>query len=184
MTAKSANGWPTVTNADSPSLRDWVIGPVILTLRSGPAGFILAHLAQWFHEEIERLSLHDMPDGANDDHGWGQRFIGDTDVPSNHWSATAMDLNALRHPQHTAVLATYTPTQAKRIRTKLHDKYPGVIWGGDWSVANLDSMHYEFDQITDFTKAEVRTLALALVDTPIGKRLMAAQPKPVHPEKW
>lgn len=181
MTAISANGWRTITSAESESLRLWQVGTVLLTLRSGPAGFVLAHFGQWWHEEIERLDQRDMPD---DDHGWGQRFIGNTGIPSNHWSATAVDLNALRHPQHMPTLETFTATQARRIRTKLVDKYPGLVWGGDWSPENVDSMHIEFDLLSRFTRTDVRDLALALVPTPVGKRVIAAQPKPVTWENW
>lgn len=178
----SDNGWTCITSVDSKLLRSWLIGPVSLTLRAGPPGFVLAHLAQFFHEEIERLWPDDMPDF--DDHGWGQRFIGGgtSGVPSNHWSAVAMDLNAKRHPQGVPTLETYTVTQAKRIRTKLVDKYPGIIWGGDWNA--VDSMHFELDDISRFPKTAVRDLALQLVSTPIGKRVIAAQPMPVIWQKW
>lgn len=175
---RSDNGWSTLGTGSS-LLRSWVVGPITFIGRAGPAGFVLTHLAQWFHEEIERLDQRDMP---FDDHMYGARFIGNTGVPSNHWSATAVDLNALRHPQGTGELATFTPTQVKRIRTKLGDKYAGVIWGGDWNA--VDSMHFELDDISKFTKDAVHDLAVDLVHTPIGKRVIAAQAVPVRWQSW
>jgi hypothetical protein len=148
---------------------------------------VLAHVAQWFHEEIERLTGHDNPD---DDHWYGVRDIGGTGIPSNHQSATAIDLNAARHPQGTPVLATFTPLQAKRITTRLHDKYlDTIVWGGTWpsnpqSTAKTDSMHFELADLSDATKADITRLAIRLVPTPMGKRLIEAQEKPVHWEKW
>lgn len=178
----SQNGWGVIASDSSPLLRSWVIGPVTLTGRSGSPGFVLAHFALWFHEEIERLWPQDMPD--HDDHWYGQRFIGGTNIPSNHWSATAIDLNALRHPQGSEPLETYTPTQVKRIRTKLNDKYsPAVKWGGDFNTTP-DSMHFELQLLSVASKEVIRALALELVQTPTGKRLIKAQTTPVKWENW
>ena len=178
---RSDNGWVCLS-ADSSLLRVWQVGPVSLTLRSGPAGFVLAHYATNWHEKVEPLQIRDMPD--HDDHGHGVRYIGGgtSGVPSNHWSATAIDLNARRHPQGTAPLETFTLSQVRMIRRWVSEKYPGLVWGGDWNA--VDSMHTEFDDIKRFTKDDVRDLALQLVHTPLGQRVIAAQAKPVHWEKW
>ena len=176
----SQNGWG-VLSTTSTLLRPWTIGPVTLTGRTGAAGFVLGHYALWYHEEIERLWPHDMPD--HDDHWHGMRQIGGTNVWSNHASATAIDLNAARHPQGTEPEQTFTSVQCRRIRTKMDDKYPVLKWGGDFNTTP-DPMHVEIRDLDEASKAEVRELALQLVPTPIGKRLIAAQAKPVKWEKW
>lgn len=180
MTLRSDNGWACL-DSDSKLLKVWYVGPTQLTLRAGAAGFILAHLALWFHESLERL---DLANQTYDDHGYGARYIGggSSGVPSNHWSATAIDLNARRHPQNVPTLETFTLNQARRIRTKCAEKYPGVVWGGDWNA--VDAMHFEFDDLKRFDKDAVRDLALTLVPTAVGRRLIAAQPKPVNWQKW
>lgn len=182
MTRVSSNGYPVIESFDDPRLRPWRVGPTVLILRSGPPGFLLAHNALWFHRKIERLWLEDMPD--HDDHGYGQRFIGGTSIPSNHWAAVAEDLNARRHPQGTPVEATFTADQAARIRKRLVTTYRGLIgWGGNWRPENVDSMHFEL--VSYEHRDEVRALAVSLArDTPIGRQLIAAQEKPVEWVKW
>lgn len=177
----SDNGWVCLATG-SPSLRLWRVGPIELMLRSGPAGFVFAHYATNWHEKVEPLQVRDTPDF--DDHGHGTRFIGGgtSGVPSNHWSATAIDLNAKRHPQGVATFDTFTAVQARTIRRWVDEKYPGLVWGGDWNA--VDSMHTEFDDISRFTKNDVTAFALTLVNTPLGKRVIAAQPDPVTWQKW
>lgn len=176
----SDNGWRCLDSA-SPSLRLWVVGPITLKFRTGPAGFVLAHYSWNWHEKVEPLNQRDMP---FDDHGHGERFIGGgtSGVPSNHWSATAVDLNALRHPQGDNPEMSFTSSQMRTIRRFATEKYPGLVWGGDWNA--VDSMHTEFDEISRFTKDDVRDLALQLVHTPLGQRVIAAQPQPVTWQKW
>lgn len=179
---RTSNGYPVIETFQDPRLRSWVVGPTTLLLRTGPPGFLLAHNALWYHRRIERLWPDDMPD--HDDHGYGQRFIGGTDVPSNHWGAVAEDLNARRHPQGSPVEATFTSDQASRIRNRLLTTYRGlIVWGGNWRPENVDSMHFEL--LSYETRNEVRDLAKILAaTTPIGRQLIKAQPKPVEWEKW
>lgn len=179
----SQNGWGCITTANSKLLRPYKIGPVELVLRTGPAGFILAHNALWFHEEIERLWPDAMPD--HDDHGWGQRYIGSTRTPSNHWSATATDLNARLHPQGPEPEVSFTAGQCRRIRKRVAENYGGtLLWGGDFRSTS-DAMHWELtDRASYSTPAKVRAVALDLVDTAVGRRLIKAQSVPVQWRSW
>lgn len=180
----SQNGWDAITSATSPLLRLWKIGPVTLLGHSGPPGFVLGHYALWWHEQIEPLwppAMPPLPD--HDDHWWSQRFIGGTQVPSNHWSATAVDLNALQHPQGTEPEDTFTLTACRRIRTKISGKYPVLKWGGDFRTTK-DPMHTELLSVEEASKTEVRGLALELVETPLGRRLIKAQSSPVPYREW
>lgn len=185
MSAKSQNGWATLT-PDSNQLRIITIGPKDFTGHTGPAGFVLGHWALWSHEEIEPIDVNAT---AADDHWYGQRLIGGTTIPSNHWSATAIDLNAALHPQGVKAEDTFTPAQCRRIRARFTRRYPVLRWGGDFgtrpgSTAKPDAMHTELRPLAEASKADVRTLALELVHTPLGKRLQAMQDKPFKWENW
>jgi len=75
----------------------------------------------------------------------------DTQV-SNHASATAIDLNALKHPR--GVRNTFSKGQVAAIR-RILASYDGVIrWGGDYSTT-VDDMHFEINA----SKARVRAVA-------------------------
>ena len=160
---RSSNGWPIIsTRAEC---RDWLIpGTTIeLPLRSGNAGFVLTHFATNFHRTVEPLDL-----GARgDDHGWSPRPIAGTDIPSNHWSATAIDLNAVAHP----VGAQGTFKKLKkliRLQWMLKIKYKGMIgWGGNWRT-KFDEMHFEIVATHD----EIRMLAQELRKTQAGRDVM------------
>ena len=89
-----------------PRLRRWQIGGTgrAVTLRDGSAGFLLAHVAHWFHANIEAIDT-----GILDDWGWAVRPVrGQTTGYSNHASGTAIDVNATRHPRGVATLRTFT----------------------------------------------------------------------------
>lgn len=71
---------------------------------------------------------------------------GQTTGFSNHDSATAWDLNALRHPR--GVHGTLTPAQVAAVHRILAsitaaDGTPVLRWGGDYIHAPIDAMHVE-----------------------------------------
>lgn len=133
---RSQNGWSVITTGQT---REWIIPDTGRRLRTrpGPAGFVLAHLALWFHETIERIDI-----GTLDDWGYAYRPIrGTTTTWSNHASGTAIDLNAQSHPL--GVRNTFTGDQATAIRERLAGRYDQVIrWGGDYTL-RADEMHFE-----------------------------------------
>lgn len=159
----SANGWKILSQRDT---RKWVVPDTDrhLILAPGAAGFLLTHLALWFHETIELLD-----EGTWDDWGWAPRKIrGRTDVWSNHASGTAVDLNAVSHPM--GVRNTYRDDQAWRIRARLGVFYDGAIaWGGDWKNT-ADEMHFELAG----SSARVLALAHRLRHSPRGLRVAGA----------
>lgn len=132
----SQNAWPVLERDE---LRKWVVPRTgrHLLLEDGPAGFLLAHFASWFHDRIEPLG-----DGEWDDWGWSARKIrGSASTWSNHASGTAVDLNASDHPQ--GVRYTFGPVQRARILARLEHGYGGTIrWGGTYS-GTPDEMHFE-----------------------------------------
>lgn len=167
----SQNGWPVLptsrTTGDLPRLRKWIVPGTgrHLYARDGSAGFLLAFLALWFHERIERLD-----GGVWDDWGWAVRPIRASSTPSNHGSGTAIDLNATRHP----LGARGTFRRARdyvRIRARLA-RMGGVIrWGADYA-GRPDEMHFELCRPLPACERVARRLAL----TPRGRRVLEANP--------
>jgi hypothetical protein len=157
---ESQNGWSVITNAKG--TKWWNAGEAKLQLRPGAAGFLLCHLATWFDQRMERL-------GADqDDFGWSLRRIAGTDIWSNHSSATAVDLNASKHPQ--GERGTFSTDQVLRIEKRLEEAYEHkIVWGGNYHTLP-DEMHWEIQGTFD----EVKILVAKLRDTPIGKQVIEA----------
>jgi len=159
----SQNGWVVLSSEQT---QQWVIPGTgrWLRLSKGPAGFVLAHLALWFHKRIEPLDID-----VWDDWGYAFRPIrGQVSGFSNHASGTAVDLNATKHPL--GVRNTFTLEQASEIRKRLAGRYESVIrWGGDYE-SRADEMHFEVNA----GPARVLALADALDDSPGGRRVRFA----------
>lgn len=142
--------------------------PVRVRLARGEAGFLLAHLALWFHEAVEPLNTQRQLD----DWGWAVRPIRGSTVMSNHASGTAVDLNAILHPMGVPTASTFTAAQIARVHRRLRH-YRGMIrWGGDY-VNRPDGMHFEIDRGHDQVKAYVRE---HVHDTLRGHRIREANP--------
>ena len=159
----SQNGWPVL---EARHTYKWVIPEVgrHLVLAPGPAGFLLAHLALWFHEQLQPLD-----GGVWDDWGYAVRMVrGSSSTVSNHSSGTAVDLNATKHPL--GVRNTFTLDQEREIRARLAGRYAKAIrWGGDYQ-SRADEMHFEIVGST----ADVLALARTLRNSPRGRRVGSA----------
>jgi len=172
--ATSINGYPVIGPAARfdgplPRLRKFVIpgSDRTITLRDGAAGFILAHVALWFHERVE--ALNGKP--ALDDAGWNYREARGSSSWSNHASGTAEDLNWNDHPWHK--VGTFSKIKTALIRAWLKTRYLGCVeWGGNWRSENADEMHFEL--VKDLAACE--RLARILMKSPRGKRLLDANP--------
>lgn len=161
----SQNGWPAL-DPESALLHTWVIparnGAFKLRLRNGSAGFILAHFALWFAENIQPVAK------VADDWGFASRPIrGTTTTISNHASGTAIDLNATAH--QLARTGTFTNTQVRAIHKRLLGLRGVIRWGGDY-VNRKDEMHFEVVQNLAYTEARAKRLML----TPRGLRILHA----------
>ena len=135
--ATSQNGWP----VNPPRRARQVPGTNIrLVVADGPAGDLLLRFAAEFDRLVEDIDT--AAGGVLDDWGWADRPIrGGTDI-SNHASATAIDLNATRHPL--GAVGTFDHAERTALR-RLLDRYEGVIrWGGDYS-GRKDEMHFEIN---------------------------------------
>jgi len=165
----SQNGFPAL-DYGSRLLYTWTIpaknGTLKLTLRNGSAGFVLVHFLVWFSETIEDLT------GAHpaDDWGFAPRPIrGSSTTLSNHASATAADTNATEHPL--GVRGTLTIKEKAKIWLRLK-VYRGVLRHGAFYNGRVDEMHVEINA----PMSAVEKVAYRLMETPRGKRILAANP--------
>lgn len=169
--SKSQNGYPALATRYTgafPRLRKWKIPGTDrhLILRDGSTGFLLVHLAMWFDKNVE-----DVDAGIWDEWGYAYRPVrGYSSSLSNHASGTAMDLNATQH-----VLGksdTFTPAEKARITRRVNKHFNRCIrWGGQYR-GRKDEMHFEIDKPLH----EVERMAISLLDTPRGKKILAANP--------
>lgn len=166
--ALSENGWPTVEYGD-PILHTWVIptkqGNVKISMRNGSVGFILAFYVSLYAQFIEPVVSRIM-----DDWGHATRPIRNGFRPSNHYSATAVDLNATRHP-----LGKFgTVVKEVRLRMLLKWRVKNLLrWGGDYN-GRKDEMHVEARPGTTIRDFEV--VARKLMRSRRGKAILAANP--------
>jgi len=168
--AKSQNGYPVL---ESPSdCVKWIIpmkkgSPKHFVLKPGPAGYVLAHFALFFHESVEPLNTQ----AKWDDWGYAKRPVrGARMTYSNHSSGTAIDCNATEHPLGS--VGSFTDKQEKLIHDRIRNLMRGLIrWGGDYK-GRKDEMHFE---IVGDSKA-VASLAKRLQKTPRGIRISKANP--------
>lgn len=169
--SKSQNGYPALdgnVTGPFPRLRVWRIPTTgrHLALRDGSTGFLLVHLAMWFDKKVE-----DIDSGTWDEWGYAYRPVRGYDTAlSNHASGTAMDLNATQHPLGKE--GTFTPAEEKLILSRVNNFYAGCIrWGGEYR-GRKDEMHFEIDRGLGACERKAR----ALLDTPRGRKILAANP--------
>lgn len=161
------------TDGPLPRLRLWVIPGAgrHLLLRDGAVGFLLIHLATWWHRYFHRL---DAPHEVWDEWGHADRPVrGTTDVWSEHAGGVAEDLDATRHPRGVPILRTFTYLATVRIRRRLR-MYHGVLeWGGNFK-RTPDGMHFEWARGVPLAEAERQ--ARRLFGTKIGQDILRANP--------
>lgn len=168
----SQNGWPVLSGTvggAAPTLRKWIVPGTKrhFIARDGSAGFLLVHLALWWHETIEKIDT-----GVWDEWGYAYRPIrGQSSGFSNHASGTALDINATQHPLGVSTSRTFSADEIAKIHARLR-LYSGCIrWGGDYS-SRPDAMHVEINA----PLATCEKKARALLDSPRGKRILEANP--------
>lgn len=157
--ALTPNGWP----ISPPRSKRRVPGTnVYLEVADGKPGDILMYVAEQFHRRVESLTP------SVDE--WGYSLRRNTNAPSvwsEHASATAIDLNAMRHPNGKS--GTFTANQVREIQ-KIIDEVGGpsvVRW-----LKGFDEMHFEVRA----TPAKLRSVTVpvaAPVDQTPGARTLA-----------
>ena len=124
------NGWPHLSPGSSLIVPLKVAGRTFPGgVRSGSCKTLLTYVAAQYHLRVESLYFGNVD---KDDWGYSDR------PPSNHASATAIDVNATTNPQGVAHSHTYA--QEQQIRAILRECSMQVWWGRDWD--HHDPMHF------------------------------------------
>lgn len=133
----SYNGWPA-----SPDLKTRVIEPVkgvkLKIADNDNVEAVFTYLVINYHRRVDKVT-----GPVNDD--WGFNFRPNANDPTTlscHSSGTAIDLDALEHPNKTPVAKTFTVAQVFEIHKILHELLMTVNWGGDFHHT-IDGMHFE-----------------------------------------
>lgn len=135
--ATSQNGWSASAN-----LKTRVIEPVegvkLRVRDDDDVAYALGYVAAQWHKRVESLVGK-----VTDD--WGFAFRAnrnDPDSLSNHSSGTAIDLNAVQHPNGVATSRTFSAKEAAEIREIVAEFDGALRWGGDYR-GTPDAMHVE-----------------------------------------
>ena len=134
----SYNGWPVGAPAASIGVANYTVPgtSVVLPVKSGDVATVLMYVASRFNGEVEGLDSRQC---------WGYGYrknVNNPSVWSNHASGTAIDLNAVRHPN--GAKGTFSGSQVNSIRDILAFCGDVVYWGGDYR-GTTDEMHFEMD---------------------------------------
>lgn len=132
----SYNGWTASPKfSDFGGLDNRAIAGVTMApgVRRGDVATVLFYIAEQFHHRVEKL----VSPGC-----WGYAYRKNRNANnlSCHASATAIDLNAPRHPN--GKRGTFSKAQVAEIRRILAEVGGIVRWGGDFT-GTPDEMHFE-----------------------------------------
>lgn len=176
----SQNNWPVYDETDH-FVRFTVEGRGFWAANADVAT-VFKYWIQWFHDHIEDINLHVAEKPGFDDWSWNVRPIrGKSSGYSNHASATAVDLNATRHPR--GVHNTYTGEQRKRMQVKLQTPLlNGVIRAGEFYEDIVDGMHFEINKPAQAVHAAALRIK-ELENNVTEKELTAAIVKVLKDEK-
>jgi hypothetical protein len=173
MTA-SANGWRVIPRSECVTIE--IPGGTLPVHRE--FAWLFWDLAHEWHETVEPLQWPGC-------WGWAAPTESGRDPSkfvTTHASGTAIDLCAPRHPRGVPIAKTFTPQQLVQI-SRLETRYFGVLrWGGRWTGADVDGMHWE--GIPGVTVEAVRELTASLSAkppapvSPVPAPAPAPKPKP------
>ena len=159
---RSQNGWPVLVKDETAVVR---VAGTAFRVAPGTEPLWAAFVGR-FVAEVEPLAGPVL-----DDWSWADRNVrGSTTVISNHASATALDLNAEKHPR--GVRDTFTADQVARLR-KILRAFPVIRWGGDFHTT-VDDMHFEINASHAEVAAFIKTLTPAEDDMPTADEVAKA----------
>lgn len=137
----SQNGWPAYDNTSkftrlTAAGQKWWVA-------NADAAVVFGEFINRFDKEVEEITQATL-----DDWSYANRLVrGSTSVVSNHGSATAIDINALKHPR--GKRGTFSAAKAvvvRRIKNSITDNAgrPVLRLGMDYKTT-VDDMHIEID---------------------------------------
>ncbi len=135
----SQNGWP--AHADTTRFTRFTAAGQGWWAANADVAVVFKEFIERFDKEVEEISQSKL-----DDWSYANRLVrGSTSVVSNHGSATAIDVNALKHPR--GVRNTFSKSKAaqvRKIKNAITDNSgrPVLRLGMDFSTI-VDDMHVE-----------------------------------------
>ena len=139
-TETSYNGWPVGSPASAIGVANHTVPgtSIVLPVKSGDVATVLMYVADRFNTDVELLR-------AGQCWGYGYRKnVNNPSVWSNHASGTAIDLNAVLHPNGAPVSRGFDSRAVSAIRAILAFCGDVIYWGGDYR-GTVDAMHFEID---------------------------------------
>lgn len=133
--AYSQNGW-SIVNGNQTDRTSFAGKMAVGGVRKGDVSVIFNYLMSEFNSKVETIVQYGT-------WGWAPpKLIPGGKTYSNHASATAVDINAPKHPW--TKRGTFSASQVRGIRKILADCGGVVRWGGDYS-SRPDEMHFEIN---------------------------------------
>jgi hypothetical protein len=111
------------------------------------------YLIDAYQARVEDIDLY----AAGDDWSYVYRDVRGGGALSNHASATAIDINATRHPLGVPTGRGFTAAQIAEVHQILRELKGVIRWGGDYRN-RPDAMHFEIDAAPAAVKAAVAGL--------------------------
>lgn len=161
----SQNTWPYIDNAGDPLLRSIQAGDRFALVRAGSVATLLSYVANQFHARVEPIVTMSGHRTQKDNAASGG-------IPtSNHRSGTAIDINGFKHPYKQPT--GFTAAQVATINQICSETSGVVYWGGNFTAAYLDGMHFEINGTAAQAAAAAALVAGGVVTQPIEETLMA-----------
>lgn len=140
---------------------DRLHGSIVRVQPAGISLWVNEHVAWLLEHALNRVAFFGYPlAGVADDWGYAKRYIRGLErlrVWSNHAWGLAVDLNATRNPMTSdGVVHTDMPFWVIQIMAE-----HGFAWGGAYTGARKDPMHFEFLGTPEQAYALVRALQAA-----------------------
>lgn len=167
MLTTSYNGWAASPLPGNIRVTPFAVAGVPLPggVKAGHVSVVFRYVAEQFHQRVEHLSA-DL--GC---WGYAYRQNRNADNLSCHASGTAIDLNAVRHPN--GQRDTFSLAQRAQIQAILAEVDHVVAWGGDFS-GTPDEMHFEI---------KGSAVQVAAVSTRLSRPIPAPKDDDMTPEQ-
>lgn len=136
------HGWPAIEQRNDDRLASFRIPGTSrkILLRDDLAPYLVAFAAD-YHRQISPIDV-----GTFDDWGWCEIRTGRASSRvSDHCAGLALDLNATAEGSQGPGSLKFWANPIKRTKLALlRKRYSLLEWGGDYSAANRDPMHWTF----------------------------------------
>lgn len=159
--ATTIHGWPVIEQRNDPRLKNFRVPGTSrsLLLREDLGPYLIAFVAD-YHKAIAPID-----NGTYDDWAWCEYRKGRASSKvSDHCAGLAVDINATREGSQGGASLTWWKSPIRRAKlAALRKRYKLLEWGGDYSAANRDPMHWtiKYGVTPAQIKAEMKRLGIS-----------------------